>query len=287
MFDGLIRKAHKAIALIEKGMPCQTVSMNGKVVRLPSATFTGVDRWVETWKSQLIGGLLHDNDAALFVDVGANVGQSLLDFLALNKSGTYFGIEPNPACAAQVQRIIDLNDLKNAFVLPICCHEHPDIFAFYRGVGAETDESASTVQNLRPGQSVSKIFVPGFPFDYIVKALAWPTIDLVKIDVEGAELAVLLGMNKTLKELRPVIICEVLRADALANLATYASTTKTLFAFLKNNRYSVFSIVKHNDATLKHIERIESFPLDLWCKETAHACDYLFVPDERERALTF
>jgi FkbM family methyltransferase len=283
MLDQIIQKTHKVIARIEEGLPRQTLTLRGRVVRLPPSSFPCADRWAENWKAQLLGKLLASRDGAIFVDIGANVGQTLLDFLAANVRAAYFGFEPSPACAAQVQRLIDFNAIPDAYVLPFCCHARADILPFYRS--ADTDESATIVDDLRPTQAVGRVYVPAFPFDEAAAKLAWPSVDLIKIDVEGAELAVLSGMTRTLKEFRPVVLCEVLRADAAADLTRNAATKRDLLALLHDNDYSVHSIIKRGDGTFERIEKRDAFPTDVWSERNAHECDYMFMPREREATL--
>jgi len=51
--------------------------------------------------------------------------------------------------------------------------------------------------------------VPVIALDEEIAAGALPPPDVVKIDVEGAEIAVLEGMAGTLAEHRPAVICEL------------------------------------------------------------------------------
>jgi hypothetical protein len=43
-------------------------------------------------------------------------------------------------------------------------------------------------------------------------------LDLMKLDVEEAEHLVLMGAEKTLKTLRPIVVCEVFSTEMLANI---------------------------------------------------------------------
>jgi methyltransferase FkbM-like protein len=57
------------------------------------------------------------------------------------------------------------------------------------------------------------ILVPSIPLDEFI-ASGNPAPQLMKIDVEGGETAVLVGAERLLRERRPVIICEVHHAEA-------------------------------------------------------------------------
>src|SRR5690606_25955861 len=53
------------------------------------------------------------------------------------------------------------------------------------------------------------VTVPAVSIDAMVERGEAPEPSVVKIDVEGAELAVLRGMERTARRLHPMIICEV------------------------------------------------------------------------------
>lgn len=78
-------------------------------------------------------------------------------------------------------------------------------------IGNEADQSGTVVQNLRPAEThKTKVFIPVFKFDEVLPKLNVKNISLIKINVEGAALEVLYGMEKVLKELKPIKICEIL-----------------------------------------------------------------------------
>ena len=63
------------------------------------------------------------------------------------------------------------------------------------------------------------VLVPTLPLDTLLDALPPPTF--VKIDVEGAELAVLRGAERLLREVRPSVYIEVDEASAEAVFALF------------------------------------------------------------------
>jgi hypothetical protein len=77
------------------------------------------------------------------------------------------------------------------------------------------------------------IEVAGVTLDSIVKSEGLQRLDLVKIDVEGAEMQVLRGMDSTLTAFRPKLILE-LKAVALGNLG---SSLEEVFAWLHERGY--------------------------------------------------
>ena len=67
-----------------------------KIPIFATTDFTNVF-YVPNWKTDLIKRLVLPNDGA-FIDVGANVGQTLLDTLNAHPMVQYIGFEPNPSC---------------------------------------------------------------------------------------------------------------------------------------------------------------------------------------------
>jgi hypothetical protein len=64
--------------------------------------------WAKSWKTELIERLLGP-ESGLFVDVGANLGQTLLDLWSINPNIPYLGFEPNLACICYLKELIQIN----------------------------------------------------------------------------------------------------------------------------------------------------------------------------------
>src|SRR5262249_24852659 len=58
------------------------------------------------------------------------------------------------------------------------------------------------------GIDIERFPVPGRTLDEVVSSLSLQRLDLIKIDIEGAELDVLRSAKRVMRELRPMIICE-------------------------------------------------------------------------------
>lgn len=153
--------------------------------------------------------LRHIPKGGVFYDVGANLGFfSLLGaHFAGRGEGHAYAFEPAPDNVAAIRRNLALNVLEG------------DVTVIEAAVGARSGRARLQVVD---DQSWSKLADYGehvfttavldvrlVALDDVVAGGQARPPDVVKIDVEGAELAVLEGMRGVLAEHRPVLICEL------------------------------------------------------------------------------
>jgi FkbM family methyltransferase len=152
---------------------------------------------------------------AVVYDVGANAGiYSLLASLRAGPSGWVYAFEPLQHNLRHLRRHIALNNLQNCTILEeaVCKEEGTRSFS-----AAPFDSSMARLA------SDGELRVPSTTLDrciYGEKPLRPP--DILKIDVEGAELEVLEGAHRALAEFLPSIFLEIhgtqLHADCRAFL---------------------------------------------------------------------
>ena len=153
----------------------------------------------------------------VFVDIGANSGYfSVLAALKVGARGRVFAFEPNPAVRRQLERHIGLNAIADRVTISelALSDEDRDDVRLFVSCWPENDGIASltpAAETLARGglRADTSIAVRVRTFDSWVQSVQLSRIDLMKIDVEGAESRVLAGMSSTLTRLRPArIICE-------------------------------------------------------------------------------
>jgi FkbM family methyltransferase len=150
--------------------------------------------------------------AGAFVDVGANIGQTLFKILSIDKRREYVGFEPQISCCFLVHRFIVENGLKSHTILPLGLSNRNQIVKLHFREGAY-DSTASTVDKFRPESFYSgHCYVGVRKGDEVVSELELPAISTIKIDVEGGELEVLQGLSNTISEQQPFVIFEVLNS---------------------------------------------------------------------------
>jgi FkbM family methyltransferase len=145
-----------------------------------------------------------------FLDVGVNVGQTLMKVLSIDAQRRYVGFEPQIGCCYFVEQFIRLNRLGSASVLPIALSDANGTMTLYsRG---EYDEMASLTgdRDVTGAARPDATYVPTRIGDEVLRELGIDQISVIKIDVEGNELPVLRGLLETLKAKRPSVIFEVL-----------------------------------------------------------------------------
>ena len=144
-----------------------------------------------------------NKDAITFWDVGANSGQHSL--LLSRYVETVHAFEPYPEIANLFENNISRNQLTNITLHRIGLGDRDTSLPFYaprgsnRGIGSFDQESIAKGNQLAGDIAVRA----GDGLDTLQK----PT--LIKIDVEGVEKSVLIGLKETLTCSRPVIVLEV------------------------------------------------------------------------------
>jgi FkbM family methyltransferase len=238
--------------------------------------------WTRSWKTEIIERLV-DTGMGVFVDVGANVGQTLLDLHLTHPKTPYVGFEPNVTCANYLKDLIRSNAFQNYSIIPAGLADESKIVPLYRHKDSPTDLCATILSDLRPGRSYDVDFISCYKFDDIRQSLGQGNIGFVKIDVEGAELEVLIGMRMSLQEFRPLILCEVLFSDSKADPLCMKSRNDRLMQLLTPLRYAVLQLIKSADgAHIVEAKKIDTFPSAFWSVENKDLCDYLLVPSEKE-----
>ncbi len=158
----------------------------------------------------------------LFIDIGANRG--LYTILALTTYGyrEVHAFEPNPEVAHILQENILLNGIHNRTAIHTL------------GLGAEETKTYFTVDVMHKGggrvteKAISSDFEIAIkPFDAILDEREVSRISFIKIDTEGYEFEVLLGMKKTLRGMKEgscLMIESTNHVDLETILASYGFT---------------------------------------------------------------
>jgi len=141
-----------------------------------------------------------------FYDVGANMGFfSLIAWRRVGPHGRVRSFEPLPESARTLRHNVALNRAENVEVVEAAVGARPG-----RAQLAVTAESVQAhladIDTDTPTLGVVDVEVTAIDAEL---AAGHAVPDVVKIDVEGAELRVLAGMRDTLEQHRPALICEL------------------------------------------------------------------------------
>jgi FkbM family methyltransferase len=127
-----------------------------------------------------------------FADLGANIGFfTVLGARAVGAGGKVYAFEPTPATAAVLRRNVDANGVAAQVELveaAVSAAPGRARFAIYASAAA----NAIAVD----GDDANTIDVEVTSLDAYFGGRGWPRVDLVKMDVEGQELAVFRGMRE-------------------------------------------------------------------------------------------
>lgn len=206
-----------------------------------------------------------------FVDIGVNVGQTLLKVRAISTDRRYVGFEPNPACVFYVNELIKINSFKNIAIIPAGVSDVDQLITLNYYSEGILDSSASIVADFRNQKVYRKEFVACFGYSSFRKVLDVDPIAIIKIDVEGAELQVLQSLNSVIIEQRPFVIIEILPVYEITNIQRLQRQLKIEELF-KQATYKALRINKSSN-TFTPLDKLEIDP-------SIDECDYLFCPEE-------
>jgi len=163
----------------------------------------------------------------VFLDVGAHVGQfTLLASNLVGPRGRVVSFEPDPLTFRLLRKSIALNKLTNVVAVRAALADVNAVLSFHlsqaRNIGANSLRPPAQGLDAR-----SSVPVECWRMDDFLQRNNIPKPDLVKIDVEGAELLVLDGARETLSGPdQPILIvefCEITLAQFGANCQQLAA----------------------------------------------------------------
>lgn len=212
MFRRLLEKWSRGI-ILKKNLPAEFgsrpifVSPEGGGLRYWKPRLNSIDPML----TQVVRQFVQPGDVVW--DVGGNLG--FFAFPAAVKAGLKGRVivfEPDLFLAHILRKTADANPDLNVDVLALAASDRQGIAKFNiaeraRSTNFLADASGST----QTGGVRRAILVPTVPLDSLLGQI--PSPDLIKIDVEGAENLVFEGMKRVLQEARPIILCEVFKAN--------------------------------------------------------------------------
>jgi FkbM family methyltransferase len=170
-----------------------------------------------------------------FLDAGANEGiYSVFAAQRLGADGTVWAFDPSPREISRLTRNLELNNLRVRVFPMALANQTGEAEMWVAGYGHEGLNTMGQFSHEVAGSARQLIQVT--TVDDIVKENPLTRLDVIKIDVEGAELKLLHGASETLRRYRPLLLLEV--ADR--TLRDQGSSREQLLDYLRTLEYELY-----------------------------------------------
>jgi FkbM family methyltransferase len=177
--------------------------------------------------------ITHDS---VIIDGGSNQGIFSLAFASFSKNIKVFAIEPFQYCHEILNKNIKINKFKNIKIIKNILSNK---IAKYN-LDYSNDVSTASIIHDWGGHKILKI--KSTTIDSIKEKFKLEKIDIIKLDVEGAEILAIKGASKTILQCRPIIVLE-------CNMSQFSQ-----ISFLKNLGYKTYLF--NNNGFLVKIKKL-------------------------------
>jgi FkbM family methyltransferase len=280
-FHRVLPAALRRMALSEAVNYTHSLSISNKTYKIPivGGIGEGLLKVIPDFKADLLR-IFSTTLPSCFIDVGANIGQTIIECFSQRDWDKYYAFEPDVLACAYLHALVKVNRIP-VTILPWAVGSNASPHNLY--AKGPLDASATMFPEGRPGlyKPEMSTWIASYPFDMFLDMAQIPYGVMIKIDVEGFEAEVLSGANKILSTLRPILLCEVLRAYRESEVCVTHARMLKLEAILKMHRFKIFTIDMENEigGRIRAIREISNFPRGLW-RDNPSGIDYIFIPDE-------
>ena len=160
----------------------------------------------EVFKQQIYRNVLTKlEQCETVIDLGANIGLASLYFAGHYPSCQLFAVEPN----ADTYRVLNAN-LNELIEMGRCRTVKAAVWGSEKALVADRSQapehySAFTTKEARPEENAGETMM-GLPIQKIIKNSGFTKIDLLKVDIEGAEVELFKGDAGWLRSVRSIAI---------------------------------------------------------------------------------
>jgi FkbM family methyltransferase len=156
---------------------------------------------------------------SVFVDAGANQGEFSITAARVVPLGRVIAFEPVTEYRQRLLENVRLNGFDNVEVIPVALGEADGSLPIYDQQSAYADGTRneglpSLFRSASRSQPIE--IVPVRRLDDVLAELGVEKVDVIKLDIEGAEWMALRGALKTITQSRPTLILEIARETCRA-----------------------------------------------------------------------
>lgn len=166
---------------------------------------------------------------SIFLDVGANIGVFTLMAASKIKKGRIYSFEPIPKVLDTLYQNISINQIQDK--VKVFKKVVSDKNGIEKFIIQETSEYSHISKSISKGTSI-----PSVKLDDFCKGEKINFIDMIKIDVEGAELKVLKGLEEFLRKGR----VKILIVEISTNCQLYGYTQQQVIDYLREIGYLTY-----------------------------------------------
>lgn len=193
------------------------------------------------------------------LDVGANIGEvALLAAKRVGPEGKVFAFEPIDAIAEKLKRHVEINNFDQIHVescaLGDAVDDNRPIYASCGQTGTDPNNGLGSLYGSKGEQPLQHIHMTTLD-TWLQEHPSIQRIDVIKIDIEGAELACLTGAKKCLQRFKPSIIVEI--QDFSSARAGYQPAD--ILDFLSGFGYTFDQIGRHGTLTPLSSDTLRDF----------------------------
>lgn len=202
----------------------------------------------------------------VFIDAGANQGEFTIAAARIVRMGKVIAFEPVSEYRERLLENVRLNDFRNVQVIAAALGDKNDFLPIYdqqENYSDGTRHAGLSTLFASESRQWAREVVPVKRLDDVLKELNVSRVDIIKLDIEGAEWIALCGALATIKSCRPILILEIGRETCRA--AGYEP--EALVEWLGSLNYRIEKIIEGgktlpiNPALLDDYQNVVAFPL--------------------------
>jgi FkbM family methyltransferase len=222
--------------------------------------------WMGYYSTDIVALLKRElRQDMVVVDVGANIGEiTLVAAQRVGVAGKVIAFEPVSVIAEKLAEHVRMNDLRQVIIrreaLGVARSGRMPMYASCGQGASDENHGLASLYGESAGQSPIE-YVDVITLDDAIASLSPARIDLIKIDVEGGELACLKGAEAVLRCFRPMLIVEVQAFSA----RQAGWSVDELFQYLRGFGYEFFTIGSKGRLNAMDLSRLADFQ-NVFCR---------------------
>jgi FkbM family methyltransferase len=136
------------------------------------------------------------------LDLGGNIGMSVLYFKDLYPAATVVALEPDPAIFPYLEQNVRQNGLEGVEIVQAAVSDRAGKLTFFSDAKYGSRLVSEDESNSAPPDGWERFEVPSVRLDSLLNE----PVDFMKMNIEGAETAALEGAGEALRKVREMII---------------------------------------------------------------------------------